>query len=641
MERFRMKKFTRLFTLILALALLLAPFAQALTLDQARELLTEFYVDPIPEQTLEQPTIQDIILALGDPYTQYMTSEEYAAFVSSMQDQVVVGIGISVEQDQLGLKITGVFSGSSADRAGLVPGDIIISVDGKITAGQKSDVATSWVRGEEGTMVTIGVLHTDGTDQNYVLTRRPVIIPATSASAVDGHICYIVCDTFGTETEQHFEDSLNTYQKQTDHYILDLRGNLGGDIAAAADSLGLFLGGGNMVYLRDGAGDYYRYASDSTSQVLYPVIVLSSGWTASSSEIFASAIRDYGAGIVVGSRTYGKGVAQVILDQNSMPDYFADGSALKVTAYRFFSPQGNTADQIGVIPNLLVSDETAADIAWLISLSDFGSNNRGIIRFKMAGWWWYADPAAAGELKPAFTELLEALPPETEVYTGLGNGNWESIAPAELAAQYGLDYTPRTFSDAAGSDYETAIDTLRTFELVKGCGDGLYHPEKTLTRAELCALISQVLNCKAAENAAPFADVPQNAWYAPYVAQAYGLGLVEGCGDGLFHPDDVLDHEQFITVMARLSAWLNLGFYEAEKQGPEAGALDDASFSAYSDWAKDSVWLLGKSQRNPIGGEYNLLYAPVDEISPDGATLREEAAALVYSILTYTGVFTD
>jgi ABC-type sugar transport system substrate-binding protein len=122
MEHTRIKKLSRVLTLLLALVLLLAPFAQALTLDQARELLAEFYVDPIPEETLQQPTIEDIILALGDPYTQYMTPEEYAGFIGSMSDQVVVGIGITVEKADLGLVITGVFSDSSAARAGLAAG---------------------------------------------------------------------------------------------------------------------------------------------------------------------------------------------------------------------------------------------------------------------------------------------------------------------------------------------------------------------------------------------------------------------------------------------------------------------------------------------------------------------------------------
>lgn len=643
MEHTRIKKLSRVLTLLLALVLLLAPFAQALTLDQARELLAEFYVDPIPEETLQQPTIEDIILALGDPYTQYMTPEEYAGFIGSMSDQVVVGIGITVEKADLGLVITGVFSDSSAARAGLAAGDSILSVDGKTTAGQDADVAASWIRGEEGTLVTVRILHADGTEQNYVLTRKPVIIPTTSAQEVDGHICYIVCDAFGSETQQHFQDILDIYGEETDHYILDLRSNLGGDIAAAVNSLGLFLGSGDMVYLRDGAGDYYRFTADSASQVMYPVILLSSEWTASSSEIFASAMRDYDAGFVVGSRTYGKGVAQILLNQEELPDYFSDGSALKITAYRYFSPQGNTADQIGVIPNLLVSDLSSAAVAWLISLTDPGSANKGVIRIKMASWWWYMDPDAAAteELKPAFAELLEALPPDTEVYMGLGNEKWESVTPAELAEDYGLEYTARTFSDLDGSDYELEINTLRTFGLVKGCDDGLYHPKKVLTRAELCALIAQILNCKQTGTAAPFADVPESAWYAPYVSEVYSLGLVEGSGDGLFHPNDVLDHEQFITIMARLAAWLNLKFYQSEKAGPDDGVLDDASLSAYSDWAKRSVWLLGKSQKNLLGGEYNLLFAPVAEISPAGATLREEAAGLVYSILTYTGILTD
>lgn len=640
MEKFRKKAFSRTAALLLTLILLLVPAAQALTVEQARELLTEYYVDEIPDQVLNQPTVEDIVLALGDPYTQYMTAEEYSEFTASMQDEVVVGIGVSLMADEAGLRAAGVFSGSSAAEAGLQAGDIITAVDGKSTAGEIIDMAAGWIRGEEGTQVTVTVLHADGTEQDYTLTRKRVVIPATTSEEVDDHICYIVCDTFGSETLGHFQEAMDTYADGTDHWIVDLRGNPGGDVAAASNSLGLFLGQGPMVYLRDGQGSYSAYFSFQDSQTMYPVMILTSPWTASASEIFSSALRDMGDGLLIGSRTFGKGVAQVVLDQDAIPDYFEDGSAIKITAYRYFSPNGNTADQIGVIPHLLVPYEDAANVAYLLCAETPASDNLGMLRIHLGSWRWYLDldQAAEEENRTAMRELLEALPPEAELFRGRGGTNWSEITAAEIADSLGLDFTPRTFADAAGSGYQTEINTLKTYDMVKGCGDGRYHPERSLTRAELCALLAQVMNLKLSEGASAFADVPESAWYAPYVSALYEMGLVRGCGDGLFHPGEVLDHEQFITVMARLSARLNASFYAAAKQGPEAETLAEPEFSAYSDWARDSVWLLGNSQQNPLGGEINLLFDAVDELDPDTATLRGEAAALVYSILTYTGI---
>ena len=643
MGNIRKRFFSRILTILLLLTLLLAPAAQALTTEQARDLLTQYYVDEIPASVLDQDSIEDILLALGDPYTQYMNADEYAAFLASMEDSVVVGIGISAVHSDGGLAIAGVFSGSPAENAGLVAGDVITSVDGQNTAGQPDDTVAGWIRGEAGTQVTLQVLHADGSVQKYTLTRQAVVIATTTSDLVDGHICYIVCDAFGGDTLGHFQDGLSAYGDKTDRWVIDLRYNPGGDVSAAGSVLGLFLGEGGMVYLRNNAGDYAGYVSDTPSQTIYPVIVLTSQWTASASEIFSSAIRDLRGGLVIGGRTFGKGVAQILLDENTMPDEFSDGSALKVTAYRYFSAGGNTADQIGVIPHLLVSDENTGNIAWLLCASDPKSANDGVLRLHLGGWRWYLNlaDATSDEMRPAFAELLEALPPSAKLFLGKGGGQWTETTAAGLAQQYDVDYTPRVFSDVASSPYQTEIDTLSTYEIVKGFGDGTFHPDSTMTRAELCALLAQAMNTKNDTSGNAFSDVPAGAGYAPYVNEMYLMGLVEGFGDGAFHPLDTITHEQFITIMARLSARLNLAFYETNKAGPGADALADQRLAAYSSWAKSSVWLLGESQKNPFGGEVNLLFAPVDKLDPHGATTRGEAAALLSSILTYTGILAD
>lgn len=633
----------RILSLFLVLILLCAPTAHALNVEQARELLTQYYVDEIPEQVLSRDTIEDILLALGDPYTQYMDAGQYQAFLASMEDSVVVGIGVSVLGNDSGLLIMGIFSGSSAEEAGLTAGDIIVSVDGQSTAGENYETAAAWIRGEEGTQVTLEILHTDGSVQEYSLTRRTVVIPATASEQIDGHICYIVCDTFGAQTLGHFQEGMDAYGEETDHWVVDLRANVGGDMAAAAGTLGLFLGQNNIVYLRDGQGNYGGYASSEASRTMYPVIVLTSPWTASASEIFSLAIRDFEDGLIIGTRTFGKGVAQILLDQDSEPDYFDDGSALKVTAYRYFSPAGNTADKIGVIPHLLVSDENTGNIAWLLCASDPKNENEGVLRLHLGSWRWYLNLAEAtsDEMAGAFTELLEALPPQADLFRGVGGGEWEETTAAALASSLGLEINSRSFADAADSPYQAEINTLGTYEIVKGCDDGLFHPEQSLTRAELCALLAQCLNLSPVAGESVFADVPECAWYAPWVNALQEIGLVKGCGDGLFHPDDTIDHEQFITIMARFAAWLNLYLYEADRQGADAETLADDSLARFSDWSKSSVWLLGKSQTNLLGGELNLLFAPVDEIDPSGDTLREEAAALLYSILNNIGILTD
>ncbi|MFQ7853946.1 MAG: S41 family peptidase [Flavonifractor plautii] len=115
------------------------------------------------------------------------------------------------------------------------------------------------------------------------------------------------------------------------------RGNGGGEVDAAMGAAGCFTGSGVLAYLKDSTGAYGAYGSNDDARTLSPVIVLTDGETASASELFASDIRDTNTGILVGGRTFGKGVAQTVLDQRALPDYFPDGDAIKITSYRFYA----------------------------------------------------------------------------------------------------------------------------------------------------------------------------------------------------------------------------------------------------------------------------------------------------------------
>ncbi len=637
-----MKKFSaRILTLLLVLTLLLTS-ASALTLDQAKELLSEYYVDEVPQSVLENPTIEEMLDALGDPYTKYMDVEEYAAFKASMSDGKTVGIGVSLVSADGGLLITGVFKGSPAEEAGLASGDLITAAGGQSLAGYDAETGSALIKGDAGTQVTITVRKADGTQKDFTLTRAEIIIPATTTDLVNGHIGYIYCGTFGNETYGYFSSGVDTYRDNATNWVVDLRSNLGGDVTAATNSLGVFLGKGDMVYMRD-RSQYYRFVSSDDARTLQPVIALSSRWTASASEIFLSAIRDYTDGIIIGGRTYGKGVAQIILDKDTFsPDLFSDGDAMKITAFRYFSPEGSSADQIGVIPHLLVSDENAANVSYLLCGADPKLENSGCLRLILGSWKWYIDlnTATSEDYRGAFAELLEAIPPEAKLSQGDGDGNWVSVTPADAANNSKItDYASRSFVDVSKSNFAAEINTLKTYSILKGCGDGLYHPYSSLTRAELCALLAQAMNYKLTDDGqSAFSDVSADAWYAPYVNALYTQGLVKGDENGLFHPLDAVDHEQLITVMARLASRLNLKFYQSQLAGPDAAAKADDALLRFDDWSESSVWLLGMSQKNAFGNTVNLLFSPVSAIEPKENALREEAAALTYSILTYAGI---
>lgn len=633
------RRFVRPLAVTLALTLSLTSAASALTPEQAGQLLSDYYIDDIPQSVLEQPTVQQMVETLGDPYTQYLTAEEYAQFLGSMEDVSVVGIGLSMLTTQEGLLIQRVYTDTPAAKAGLQVGDLIVDVDGKDATGDNVLLAASWLQGEAGTQVQVTYLR-DGTKHTVTLTRQAVIIPATYSELWDGHIGYIDCDTFGGDTLDHFLDGIETYGSQADHWIVDLQGNGGGEINAAMSSAACFTGPALMTYFLDGSGEVASYGSQLESQTLYPAIVLTDENTASASELFAAAIRDNNAGILVGGRTFGKGVAQSVFDQSSLPDYFPDGDAFKITTYRLYSASGTTAQTIGLLPHLLVDPAIAPDVAVLLSGTNPTAGTEGTLRIDF-GWRWYVDldTALSQEHRAAFVALLEALPATVQLLEGTsstGDG-WTTVTAAGLAEKYGLtEYEARTFSDIADSPYRAQIQQLATYEILQGDGTGAFRPDDGLTRAQLCALLAQAIHCTYS-GPSRFSDVSGDSWYCSAVNAMGAMGLVEGVGGGRFNPDAPVDHQQFITIMGRLGQKLNLFLDQAAKERSE-DALSDPALAAYPDWARESVWLLALSQQGLVGNTINLLWEPLADIDPTSAATREEAAALTCSLLHYIGI---
>ena len=623
---------------LLMLAWLLSCTAQALTTDQARELLETYYIDPVPQQVLEQENISDMLDALGDPYTQYFTPEEYAAFLASMLDTTQVGIGIVAQNAGTGLILTSVIAGSPAETAGLRAGDVITAIDGQSTLGVGTEIISTWIAGEEGSSLTV-TYEREGSSCTVTLTRAVITIPAASTQLQQGHIGFVECSTFGADTTTHLTQDVKTLAGQADHWIIDLRGNGGGMVSDAITSAALFTGPGVLGYLRDAAGQYGALGTQNAALTLYPAIVLTDGQTASAAELFASAIRDGGAGIAVGGRTYGKGVAQSIFDQTNLPEYFADGDGMKITSQRFFAANGAATDTVGVIPHLLVEPEQAEGVARLLSDTGPKGDTTGFLRIDFV-WRWYVrlDTALSPENLEAFAALLEALPASVRVWEGAGGPDgWSAITGDEVAERYGISLEERGFSDTADSPYTRQIDLLATYRLLEGDGTGAFHPEDSLTRAQLCALLAQALGCQPYTGQSRFSDVDEGEWYCSAVNSVAALGLVDGVGGSRFNPDGLVDHQQLITILARTAQRLNLYFYESGKNRP-GEALADQQLLTYADWARESVWLLGLSQRNLLGGTVNLLWDDVDAILPAAEATREEAAALVYTVLSYAGV---
>ena len=626
---FRLLK--RIAAAALVLTLLLAPAAQAITPDQLKELLQEYYLNDIPQAALEAETIEDIISALGDPYTAYMDAEEFARYEAAFSDGTLSGIGVQGVYTDEGMLVVGIYEDSPAAALGLEAGDLILHVEGG-PEEQTAEEISVLLRGEAGTEVTFLVRHADGSEETYTVQRAIIIIPATTTTvSEDGSKGIISSSNFGEETQRHFVEGTEGKDEVTT-WIVDLRNNIGGNVSAAVQSAGVFLGQGTMAYLRARGDELFRYVSLQDSTTIYPAISLVSPMTASSGEIFGCAMKDRTAGMLIGSNTFGKGVAQVVLTGEQRPDILVDGEALRITAFQSYGANGNTIENIGVIPDLLVDPNHADEIAMLFTSIEPAEDKTGWAQFYLGGWRWDVDLSQATDedTAPYFGEMLSAVPPGCKVFLGTESG-WEETTVDEIAQAAGAtNYEPRRFTDTEGSDCQFAADTLYTYGILQGVGDGTFQPDSGLTWAQLCALLVQAMNLPAASNnQKTFDDVSPDRWYAPYVYAAQAAGYVEGVGNNKFSPNSTVTHEQLITVLGRLSAELNLFFRSASKSTPE----DTGVPAGYSSWAEPWAWLLAMSQENAIGQTLNMLYDDLENIDPKAPATRSDTAQILYNIL--------
>ena len=612
--------------LTLTLTLALSPVAGAITVDEAREMLREFYIDEIPEEILSLPTIDEITTALGDPYTYYMTAEEYASFQNELNGANVVGIGVAVENTADGLLVTSVAPDSPGAKAGLKAGDLIVAADGvTVQEAGSANALAGLVAGEEGTQVTITLIREEQ-ELSLTMTREPVVFPTVTGEVVDDHIGWLHCSSFGTDTGEDFRTYIQAEDEAADRWVVDLRGNPGGSATAVIQAVGHVLGSRNVAYVVDRQGNVavwrpnpLQVAGDGLIQE--SLVVLVDGNSASAAELFTAAMRDYSYGLIIGTRTFGKGIAQNVFEQS-------DGSAFKITTERYYSPGYVTPDRSGVLPHLVVEAGLADEVARLLCGAE-AEASENVLALQLAGRTWYVhrEEAVSEDYAPAFAQLLAVIAPNTPMTL-----NGRAVTPAEVSQAWGVDYDSRWFDDVDGSPYGDEINTLAALGVLLGNETGEFDPQGQLTRGELVSMMVQGMGywCWQSQGTAPFADVSREDWYATVVDIAYNLGLIQGNEDGEFRADDPVDHQQFLTILARMGARADLSIQQKLEQVTEEETASEA-VQAYEPWARAAV---------AAAKDLGFLAVPLEELDPSTATTREEAAAMLYRMLDYIGTIT-
>jgi carboxyl-terminal processing protease len=343
---------TLIVSIVLILSLVLTPMTASAAMsayDEVKYYLSNYHVSGITEEQLTAPTIDGMIKQLNDPYTVYFTKEEADSFTSSI-NQSYVGIGVRINDSDKGVYVVEVFQGSPAEAAGIKAGDIFYSVNGVLSKGKKTDVLVTEVKGPEGTTVKV-VMVRDGKQVTFNMIRKPIQIPVvTQHWFKDGKVGYLNISSFSSNLKEDVYKSLTQYEKSgMKSLVLDLRNNPGGYLNAAKDLAELFSEKGILIHTKDrnGLDDPIIYTNGR--KVNYKIIVLVNENSASASEVFTGVVQDYKLGTTIGTKTFGKGSVQQLVDLSQ-----SNGGMLKITVEEYLTPLQRKVNKTGLTPDIVV-----------------------------------------------------------------------------------------------------------------------------------------------------------------------------------------------------------------------------------------------------------------------------------------------
>lgn len=309
-----------------------------------------YYMDPVNKDNYADGIYKGIVMSLGDPYSAYYTAEEYADMMESSNGKYV-GIGASVKQDAKTGVITIVepFADSPAYEVGILPNDIIYKVEGEEVTGEDLTQVVGKMKGKGGTKVTLEIIR-EGENEplSFEVERRMVEKQTINYEMLEQDIGYIKISEFDEVTAEQFRKALKDLEKQKQKgLIIDLRNNGGGRLEAVVDMLDRMLPKGMIVLTEDKNGEGKDYESSDKESFSKPTVVLINGNSASASEVFAGAIQDYKLGTLVGTTSFGKGIVQSVIP-------LEDGSAIKLTTSKYFTPNGRNIHGTGIEPDVEV-----------------------------------------------------------------------------------------------------------------------------------------------------------------------------------------------------------------------------------------------------------------------------------------------
>ncbi|MCI8445827.1 MAG: S41 family peptidase [Bacilli bacterium] len=312
--------------------------------------ITENYYHDVDQEELVDGAIKGMLSTLGDIHSSFIDEGISSNFDLSLQGSYE-GLGIEVVNTNQDVYIYRVFPNTPADTAGLKVGDKIISVDGKKLEGKKTSEFSNYVKKKKlGTNMKV-IYERNGKQSEVTMAKKFVVIPSVSSKVVeenDKKVGYLAISTFSATTTNQFKNQLKSLEeKHIDSLIIDLRGNSGGHLSVVSDMLSALMDKSHVIYQIQSKDGTKKYYSEGSTTKTYPIIVLQDESSASASELMASALQEQLKATVVGTKSYGKGTVQELID-------LSDGNQYKVTTKKWLTSKGVWIDGTGVKPDIEV-----------------------------------------------------------------------------------------------------------------------------------------------------------------------------------------------------------------------------------------------------------------------------------------------
>ena len=316
------------------------------SIEKYKKIIDKYYLGEVDETKLKEGAIKGYIEGLDDPYTEYISKDEMKNYMEDTMGNFV-GIGIYMVKDTENNKIQVLapIKNSPAEKAGILPGDYIISVDGIQCTGDDFSTISNKIKGEEGSSVKLDIQREDET-LSFEIKRENIKVNPVESKLLENNIGYIEFSSFDDGTAEDFKSKYEELEQQgITSLIIDLRNNGGGIVDEALKIADYIADKGSvLLYEVDKNNNEEVEKSENDPIINMPIVILTNENTASSSEILAGALKDLGKAKIVGTKTYGKGVIQEVIS-------LSDGSGLKITTKKYLTPNRTEINGVGIEPD--------------------------------------------------------------------------------------------------------------------------------------------------------------------------------------------------------------------------------------------------------------------------------------------------